>query len=639
MDVADTDGSSGDTHSVASSSSSSITSRESHSNDQNPSNESRGSALLATQPTSSSISAPNAVASSSSGFSSQVITGGQRLRVAPSSIPGRHLTANALTVPPGANPYQHYRAVATHYERQITRDWAPKPLSPEEILFYRNATLRRLDRIHTLEAEQMRHPRPITKIEQALFMARLDYRIRFYRIFRINDLPTEILTNIFHLVAWSAPDPRAAVSARLWLTSTCRHWRTVAIEDSTLWNAIWFRKPPNFNQAYTWFERAGNSAIDIRINDTAEQPLTLESTSQLIGRLFEKLSNIRVLIIVVQDWDPALFIIHALRRVAQENLPMVMERFELHRAGSAYVQIGTGYEPSFYSQTVPLFGGVTVPSFRYLSLNGVHVDWKNSPLVNLNAFDIRRMPLERVPTLERFRTILKNSPNLTKMIMDGAGPQWPKSLSDVTGLLPIALPMLKVLVIGDFSVNYGTYLVAQFSAPNVLDFTLMNLLGEDCSPFFNRLTSNLPSIRTLTIHTAEITNEQSAIAIFKWLRTVPHLTYLRVINVRQSFLNLLLFDSQLMRPAVSSTKSLLCNKLAYLEIHSVDVSLVAVWAKKRRSLGSPLRKIYIGAETFSSLTQEQLAPLREAMRTPQGTSAVQILAHMQKPSEEEELLK
>lgn len=638
MDAADIDGSSGDTRSVASSSSSSITSGHSNDQAQGPSNDSQIPHILS-QLDSSSVAAPNAIASSST-QASQGPDGGQRLRSTPVAGPGRQIAVNILTVPPGVHPYHHYREVATHYEKQITKDWVPEHMSPEEVEAYRDATFRRLERIQQLEAEQIRHSRPITKIEQALFMARLDYRIRFYRLFRINDLPTEILTNIFHLVAWSAPDPRAAVAARLWLTSTCRHWRTVAIEDSTLWNAIWFRRPPDFTQAYTWLERAGNAAIDVRINDTVEQPLTLESTTVLINRLFEKLSNIRVLIIVVQDWDPALSIIQALRRVAQDKLPMVMERFELHRAGSAYVQIGTGYEPSFYSEAVPLFGGAIVPSFRYLSLNGVHVDWQNSHLTNLSALDIRRMPLERVPTLERFRAILEASPDLTKMILDGAGPQWPRAIRDLAVLPIIPLPLLKVLVVGDFSVSYGAYIITQFSAPNVLDFTLMNLLGADCSPFFNILTTmKLPSIRTLTIHTAAVTNDPSAIAIFKWLRTIPHLTYLRVINVQQTFLNLFLFDAQLSRPATPGTKSLICNKLAYLEIHSVDINVVAAWVTKRKALGSPLRKVYIGSETVSSLTQEQLSPLRAAMQTPQGNSAIQILAHMQKPSEEEELLR
>ncbi|KAH9486490.1 hypothetical protein JR316_0000555 [Psilocybe cubensis] len=636
MDAADTDDSSNHTRSVASSSPSSIVSG--HSNDRSSSNDSPTSHILSTQLDSSSVAVSNAVASSST-ESSQGPVNSQRLRSTPAVGAGRQIAENILTVPPGVHPYHHYREVANQYEKGITKDWVPEYMSPEDVETYRNATFRRLERIHQLEAEQIRHSRPITKIEQALFMARLDYRIRFYRIFRINDLPTEILTNIFHLVAWSAPDPRAAVAARLWLTSTCRHWRTVAIQDSTLWNAIWFRRPPDFSQAYTWLERAGNAAIDVRINDTVEHPLTLESTTVLINRLFEKLSNIRVLIIVVQDWDPALTIIHALRRVAQEGLPMIMERFELHRAGSAYVQIGTGYEPSFYTEAIPLFGGAVVPSFRYLSLNGVHVDWQNSHLTNLSAFDIRRMPLERVPTLERFRAILQASPDLNKMILDGAGPQWPRGMIDPSTFPVIPLPLLKILVVGDFSVVYGAYLITQFAAPNVLDFTLMNLLGTDYSPFFNALTSKLPSIRTLTIHTAAVSNDSSAVSIFKWLRTIPNLTYLRVINVQQTFLDLFLFDSQLSRPAISGTKSLICDKLAYLEIHSVDIQMVSTWISKRKALGSPLRKVYIGTETVSPLKPEELAPLRTAMRTPQGNVAVQVLAHMQKPSEEEELLR
>ncbi|KDR85478.1 hypothetical protein GALMADRAFT_51362 [Galerina marginata CBS 339.88] len=526
---------------------------------------------------------------------------------------------------------------------QIIKDWVPQKMSDADIEEYRHATQRKLDRIRNLEAEQQRlAPQAIARIEQALFMARVDYRTCFFRIFRINKLPPEILSNVFHFVAWTAPNPHAAVQSRLWLTSICRHWRTVALDDPTLWNAIWFRNPLRFEQGFAWLDRAGNASIDIRINDTPQQPLTLETATLLINRVFKKLSNIRVMIIVVQDWDPALFIIHSLRRVAEERLPMVLERFELHRAGSAYVQVGAGYEPSFYLQPMALFGGASVPSFRYLAVNGVHLDWEGSPLVNLTALDIRRLPLEKVPSLHQFRAMLQNSPDLGKLVLDGAGPQWPvqRTLDSLAGLQPISLPNLKVLVLGDFSTDYGAYVASQIIARNVVDLTLMNLLGTDSAPFFTRLTGNLPAVKSLTLHTTDVTTPRSVLAILKWLQSLPLLTYLRVVNVPRSFLDLFLYDSQKLRPAQQptlTTSTLLCPKIAYFEFHSVDPEYVSAWARSRAGLGFPLRKLFVPPEAVNKYSKEQLDRLKDVMRISRG--GIQVLSHAQRSVEEEELTK
>src|SRR6202030_2282743 len=83
----------------------------------------------------------------------------------------------------------------------------------------------------------------------------------YWRIFRINELPTEILANIFRYVVWSSPKPHVGVKFRLWITWVCRHWRRIAISDFTLWNAIWIRDVPPHEQSLTWFERAGTAPL------------------------------------------------------------------------------------------------------------------------------------------------------------------------------------------------------------------------------------------------------------------------------------------------------------------------------------------------------------------------------------------
>ncbi|KAF8973503.1 hypothetical protein BDZ97DRAFT_1751547 [Flammula alnicola] len=538
-------------------------------------------------PTASTSSSPSASLTASLSPSS---SSSSSVSIPPSAPQAQHIATGPPPQPHGPLPirrplpmqaHHYYQNVAARLQQTIIRDWIPRVMSPEEISEYRLATHRRMERIRVLEAEQ-EHTRltPDARIEQALFMARLDYRIRFFRIFRVNDLPSEILTNIFRFVCWSAPDPRINIKWRLWLTSTSRHWRTVAIEDQTLWNAIWLMDTPRFERSLTWLDRAGNTAIDIRINETEHQPWSLAMTRYIVDKIFTKLSNIRVMIVVLKEWDALLYILHSLRRVAEENLPMVMERLELHRAGPAFVQMGRGFEPSFYLTPIPLFGGAVVPSFRYLSINDV--------AQRLTTFDIRRIPLERVPNIHQFRTILRDCPSLRKLIMDGAGPGWPKERRTLSSA-PVVLPELKTLAIGDFSLEYGTFALSQFSCPSVVDLTLMNLVDQDYTALYQCMTKKMPAVRTLTIYGASlfVPTTQSRNAVVKWLQSMPHLTFLRIQAVEEAILQLFLYDHERMQSTMGPRSA---------------------------TNGNPFRKVYIGAETMHKAKQPHVNKLVEVMQ-------------------------
>ena len=79
--------------------------------------------------------------------------------------------------------------------------------------------------------------------------------------------------------------------------------------------------------------------MDVRFSDTNEDPLTLQTAIELIDRVFVNLSNIRMIIAVFVNWDPAMYLVHALGRVATSQIPMILERLELHRSGAVYVQV------------------------------------------------------------------------------------------------------------------------------------------------------------------------------------------------------------------------------------------------------------------------------------------------------------
>ncbi|KAF7303324.1 F-box domain-containing protein [Mycena kentingensis (nom. inval.)] len=387
--------------------------------------------------------------------------------------------------------------------KKLVASWVPHPFSPEEREQVRREGLRYLIIAHKIqEVQRDIHPRRLpAEIESQLAFAKQSYLLRFWRIFRINDLPPEILLNILRFVVWDSF--RTPVPARLQLTATCHPWRELLLADSTVWNAIWFRGDlgPRHDRAWAWFERARQSLLDVRIDTDAnvlsgdEQPSSVLGPDQmriLLHRLFEKLSTIRMLIVTTDDWESALVVLELLSKYALVNGAPHLERFELHRGGLKNEDRKSLTWPKLEAQ--PFLAGMHPPSLTYLSLNGIPVDWAGSVLQNLTTLDMRRLPATYSPDLLRFREILLNCPRLVKLSMDGAGPKFEEYY--VHNPLPaIDLPELMTLVLADFTLPYAQYCVAQLTAPNVNDLTLMNLCGEDYLPLFRQMTGMFPKVQ------------------------------------------------------------------------------------------------------------------------------------------------
>ncbi|KJA28659.1 hypothetical protein HYPSUDRAFT_721406 [Hypholoma sublateritium FD-334 SS-4] len=563
-------------------------------------------------------------------------------------LPGQYAITAAAHGPadPSARPpapptraltAQHYAMLASRMHTAISKDWVPHPMAPDVAYQHLIATRRRIERIRVLETEQAaRLPAVDPHIEQALFVARIDYRTRFARIFPINHLPAEILTNIMRLVCWSAQDPRTSTRTRLHLTWVCRQWRAVMFNDHTLWNAIWFSDYPDYERSFAWLERSGNAAVDVRINDSKEKPWSLDMGMRVINKLFTKLPNIRVLVVVLQDWDPLLYLLNSLTRVKTENMHIIMERLEVHRTGPTYEQQGTAHEQAYYRRLLPLFGGAFVPSLAHFSANAVHFDWSRSVITNMSTLDLRRIPLERVPTITEFRSLLRNSAHsLRKLVLDGAGPKWPLGPLHTP---PVALPALRSLALGDFSPSYGVYAAAQFLAPHTLDLTLMNVIREDFTPFYNLMTARTPHLRVLTLYGAEIAHDTpgARAAFVRLLAALPRLAYLRLNGVSPAMLDLFLYDAERMQPAAGvPTAHPVCPALAVLEYHTIDVPHLARWLAARRGMGLPLRKVYMSLRAVQELSPEHRELLLQAVDDPE---TVQVLNPILRAPEEEALL-
>ncbi|KAJ6604805.1 hypothetical protein DFH09DRAFT_1123854 [Mycena vulgaris] len=499
-------------------------------------------------------------------------------------------------------------SISKHFG-QIVASWIPHVFTAEETQAVRMDGLRYLVIMRQIEEVQRDiYPRPLpVEVQAQLVFARQSYMLRYFRTFRINDLPTEIISNILRFVVWDSM--KRPVDARLRVTWTCKRWRDIALADSTLWNAIWFRGGgARMSRAWAWFDRARQAPLDIRIDgdpagedsdsesssviDLSEHPpISTSDMRQMLIKLFTKLASIRMLIIVVDEWKSALL-------GGPAGVPM-LQRFELHRGGLKNEDRKSLTWPNIIPQ--PFLGGACAPSLAYLSLNGVPIDWSRSILENLTTFDIRRLPASHSPDAARFREVLRNCPRLQKLSMDGAGPKYEEQ--DDT-LVPIQLPYLRTLVIADFSRQYVMFLFSQFSAPNVNDLTLMNLCGDDYLPLFLQLTSTFPKVRLLTAYSIQFNIGIPGMnAMTRWLDSMPLLTYLRVANVANPFF------ATLFRQRNTASANPVAPRLAVMDCQSIDPAMVVQFAQDRAKYGTPLRKIYISEELGERLDNEQIRTL------------------------------
>ncbi|KAJ7103371.1 hypothetical protein B0H15DRAFT_209868 [Mycena belliarum] len=513
---------------------------------------------------------------------------------------------------PGPPRLPTLKSVADHFGR-VVAGWIPHEFTPQERHAVRLEGLRYLVIARQIEEVQRDiYPRPLpTEVQAQLIFARQSYMLRYFRTFRVNDLPIEIISNILRFVIWDSM--KKPVDARLRITWTCRRWREIALNDSTLWNAVWFRGGgARAERSWAWFERARQAPLDIRIDadeleddsalvniDLSDTPSSPNEMRQMLSRLFTRLSSIRMLIVVTEDWKSALTVLDMLEKGGPSGV-LALTRFELHRGGTKNEDRKSLAWPNIVAK--PFLGGAAAPSLAYLSLNGIPIDWSTSILENLTTFDIRRLPASHSPDAARFREVLRNCPRLAKLSLDGAGPKF--ELLDMDTLRPVDLPYLRTLVVADFSRKYSMFLFSQFSAPNVNDLTLMNLCGEDYLPLFLQLTSAFPKVRLLTAYSLQHNVSPAGMnAMTRWLDSMPLLAYLRVANVANQFFGTFFRAN----PGGGSTAA--AGALSVIDCQSLDPNVVVQFAKDRHRFGKPLRKMYVSEELGQRLEKDQITDL------------------------------
>lgn len=454
-------------------------------------------------------------------------------------------------------------------------------------------------------------------------------KIILWRMFPFNNLPVEIVVNIFRFAVWSTINSPEGILLRFHLTWVCRRWRHIAIHDQTLWNTIWFKDVKlGYQRSKLYFERAGTATLDLRIEDDDNsrlipgQPMTADDMTRILDILMIKSNQIRMLIVVVELWPPLLVLLDRLHRSSRTLHQL--ERIEIHRTGRPYRWDGPDYPLCDYEHALSLCNGQT-QRINYICLNGIHLDWNRSCLTNLTNLDLRRMPPDLGPSLDRFRYMLESSPNLRKLSLDGAGPIVPMD-SYARPYPPVFLPRLESLALGDFLVTYAIFYAGIIHAPNIREITLLNLVGEDHAQLFKVMTGKFPELLMLTLFSVKIRKglENGRIMV-PWLLSIPKIKFIRMAGMEPDMLDLFYVDGRFhirndiplnlateMKQAILANGSpiTICPELEAIEVQQIDINSVVRFVSDRKRLEVPLRNLYIHLNSFNAMTPDETAILQ-----------------------------
>ncbi|KAI0814740.1 hypothetical protein BC629DRAFT_1466819 [Irpex lacteus] len=489
--------------------------------------------------------------------------------------------------------------------------------------------------------------------------AEKSYKRKFaiWNSFPINNLPIEILQEVFRFIILSIGDTNRVTANRLLLTSVCQFWRNVALSDKILWNTVYFDDSPPWTRSLAFVGRAASAKLDIRIDEPRARPrrrrssggdstpsspvpppsITPEQMDQLLDVLLSKYDQLRIIIVVVDRWDTARTV---MRRFAKAGEAVSLERFELHRGlATNTTWIPEPYDAAEPFHPYPLCNGGT-PKLTWLCLSGVNIEWKRFSPVELTTLDLRRIPQGLLPDMDSFRRILTSSPNLRRLSMANAGPQF--DANDILPSTPIDLLSLRELLIGDCSVDYAMRCLSQLNAPNIICLTLLNMSDISHPRLFAQLTGRYPKVEIFSTYTLDIhgTSENKA-AVVKWLESMPKITLIKIAQMPVQYLDWFMEDPRQYteEPAKSEEEEetpqrrIIAPALTGLHVTHMPKEAILQFINRRKEMDKPLKHVYTPVMFADlGLRSEGLQEVRDA-----GVE-VKIMHHNMATFEEQHLL-
>ncbi|KAG9041524.1 hypothetical protein FS837_012143 [Tulasnella sp. UAMH 9824] len=330
--------------------------------------------------------------------------------------------------------------------------------------------------------------------------------LRSTHVATINQLPQELLVIIFSLCL----DFGERVKVRTRLTLVCRIWRAVVEGTPAFWTLI--EAANGLQNARNAIAKTGESSIDLILR--LEDPVSVDQFLAVVG---EKVSRWRSVDLTFEWALPESF--GGLETSACHSL----EKLSL-----------TWDDFTFATSLLTLFDGGPAPeALKEVSLSAMPADLAPMRLSRLLSLVLIDFPYVEMDGL---LLILRNSPTLTTLHLQGCGSLYPSSDVD----LPIILGSLKTCTF-DVSTPVIPFLLSAIHAPS-LDNIELTFDTEDSvphssifsppvpafEPALKRLLSNAKRIKlefgdpyiSITFGGLEIILDSSGVEGFQYLRDV-----------------------------------------------------------------------------------------------------------------------
>lgn len=409
--------------------------------------------------------------------------------------------------------------------------------------------------------------------------------LTYWTLFRINDLPDDILHLILKMLAQGVPLYQGGYRYRKVLSAVCHKWRVAMVNDLTMWNRVWFRDSPDFKRSFDFLTRCGTYPVTIQISDCE---FTKESMHALLKKIFKHLPQIQALTVIVREWGPGQAVLDALEARDYVGKAIALERFALHYKG--YRQLGL--------QRTKQLQGLCLgyaPRLRRIVLEGLNMDWSRSPMTNLTVLDLRGAPYPLWPMLSSFRMAIGRSPGLKRLSLTAFGPQMELQNPPPK---PEVLPALVELTLSNFKLEYVQWLRTLFHTPNIRSLTLKDLTSHDYTPFITEMIDTCRGLELLALHSVRLSDDKPDqwYQVVHWLHSMPRLRYLRLARIGKHILDFFGGDMDWwgypVDPADPRTRYLAPN-LRTLEFQWISTDDIIEFCAARIRIGLPLKKLVI----------------------------------------------
>lgn len=299
---------------------------------------------------------------------------------------------------------------------------------------------------------------------------------------KINSLPDNVLTDIFSALTFSSDESR--LYAPDILSHVSSRWRTIALNDSSLWAFVVVTFPFDAGQiarAKTALIRSRDRPIDVHIDvrdpdwdwesDEDQHQMKPVFMVEIMQWLGESHPRWRSLTVLTDTWKP----MHTFLAYSTmfSSLPM-LEQLSLNRCNS-FTGLPDAPDP-VPCDSIELFGGNPyLPNLRHVTLAGVHVNYSCTGFRGLLSLDLRHQQRGVSPTIRQLRQLLHTSPGLESLSLVALNPYSEEPEQDDGPA--VSLTHLRNLTLGWWFVEDAVKLLGALQLPVV-----ENLVLEDIAP-------------------------------------------------------------------------------------------------------------------------------------------------------------